>query len=125
MGFKTKRYHLLERKALGISEENFTKLTLGEEKEDSNVCEDSKMGKRLRGKIVIRVEENGEAYWIYPENCRAYYAGTFDAAYELMRNFSMGIKKNDLAKVKDNERQKVKTAYRYAVYAYAEDNELD
>lgn len=121
----TSAHKLLERRALGISEENFAKLIQGDAKEDSSVCDEADLGKRLRGRIVIRTEENGEAYWIYPDNCRAYYAGTFDAAYQLMKNYSLGIKKADLARVRNNERQRVKTAFRYAVYAYAEDNDID
>lgn len=117
-------HRLLERRALGITEENFAELVIGENKEDASVCEENKLGKRLRGRIVLRVEENGEAYWINPENCRAYYAGTHEAAYELMKRMSLGIKKGDLAKVGDNKRQKVKRAYRYVLYAYAEDNDL-
>lgn len=121
----TSAHRLLERRALGITEANFAKLIQGDVKEDSSICDESLIGERLSGRIVLRVEENGEAYWINPDNCRAYYAGTFDAAYALMRDLSTGIKKDDLAKVRNNERQRVKSAYRYAVYAYAEDNDLD
>ncbi|PKM91112.1 hypothetical protein CVU82_03595 [Candidatus Falkowbacteria bacterium HGW-Falkowbacteria-1] len=117
-------YNLLQRRALGISEENFAKLSLGENKDDTNICKDSVLNNRLKGRIVIRAEANGEAYWIYPENCRAYYTGTFDAAYKLMRDFSLGINKANLAKIRNNARQRIKQAFRYAVYAYAEDNSL-
>lgn len=115
-------YRLLQNRALGISENDFAKLELGETKEDSNVCKESVLGNRLKGRIVIRVESHGEAYWIYPENCRAYYTGTFDAAYKLMRDFSLGINKADLAKIRNNARQRIKQAFRYSVYAYAEEN---
>lgn len=116
---------LLERRALGINEENFAKLTISTEKEDPSICKESKMGKRLRGRIVLRVEKNGEAYWINPENCKAYYAGTHEASYELMKKMSLGIKKKDLAKVKNNKRQNIKTSYRYSLFAYAEDKDLN
>ncbi len=115
---------LLKRKALGINEENFSKLVMGENKDEPSVCEESALGKRLRGRIVLRVEENGEAYWILPTNCRAYYAGTFEASYELMKRFSLGIVKNDLAKIPDNKRQKMKTALRLSVYAHADNNDM-
>lgn len=118
-------HRLLKRRALGITEENFSKLELGENIDDLSVCDSSELGNSLKGRIVLRVEENGEAYWIYPENCRAYYAGTYEKAYGLMRDFSLGITKNNLAKIQDNKRQQVKTSFRYGVYAYAEDNDLD
>jgi len=115
---------LLRRRALGINEENFAKLTLGEEKDEASVCEESELGLRLKGRIVLRTEENGEAYWIYPENCRAYYAGTFEASYELMKKFSLGIAKRNLAKIRNNNRQKLKNAFRVSVYAHAEDENM-
>ena len=116
-------YSLLQRRALGINEENFAKLTIGEERNDENVCRFSSLGRRLKGRIVIRVQKHGEAYYIYPKNCRAYYTGTFDAAYQLMRKLSLGITKANLAHVRDNARQKAKRAFRHLVYAKAE--ELD
>jgi hypothetical protein len=115
---------LLRRRALGINEANFAKLILGEEKDDASVCEENELGSRLRGRIVLRTEENGEAYWILPTNCRAYYAGTYEASYELMKKFSLGIVKKTLAKIRNNNRQKMKNALRLAVYAHAEDNDM-
>jgi len=117
-------HRLLERRALGISEANFLKLTLGQTKDEASVCETSDLGKRLKGKIVLRTEAKGEAYWIYPVNCRAYYAGTHEVAYELMKKFSLGMKKETLAKIKNNARQDFKKAFRYTVYAYAQDNNV-
>jgi hypothetical protein len=117
-------HRLLERSALGINEENFAKLTQGTVKDEESVCETSDLGKRLKGRIVLRVEMNGEAWWIFPRNCRAYYVGTHEAAYELMRDFSLGVTKENLAKVRDTKRQKLKRAVRFSVYAYAEDNDI-
>lgn len=117
-------HRLLRNRALGINEDNFGKLIMGETREDESVCDSSYLGKRLRGRIVIRVEENGEAYWIYPENCRAYYVGTFEAAYELMKQMSLGITKANLAKIRNNKRQRVKNNFRYTLYAYAEDHDI-
>ncbi|MCF7819946.1 MAG: hypothetical protein K9M44_00540 [Candidatus Pacebacteria bacterium] len=118
-------HRLLERRALGINEVNFSKLELGSEANETNVCANSELASRLKGKIVLRVESHGEAYWINPNNCRAYYTGTYEAAYNLMKKMSLGIKKANLAKIKDNVRQKAKTAFRHSVYAYAAENEID
>jgi hypothetical protein len=118
-------HRLLERRALGINESNFSKLELGSEVDESNVCSNSVLADKLKGKIVLRVESHGEAYWINPNNCRAYYTGTYEAAYNLMKKMSLGIKKVNLAKIEDNVRQKTKTALRYSVYAYAAENEVD
>ena len=118
-------HRLLERRALGINEENFAKLVMGETRDDESVCETAELGERLKGRIVIRTEESGEAYWIYPENCRAYYVGTFDAAYKLMKKMSLGIIKANLAKVRNNKRQRIKSNFRVILYAYAEDNDVN
>ncbi len=118
-------HKLLERRALGINEENFSTLVIGGEDVESDVCNENKLGKRLKGRIVLRVEEKGKAYWINPVNCLAYYMGTHEAAYGLMKQKSLGIKKNDLARVKNNKRQKIKSSYRYSLFAYAEDKDVD
>jgi len=73
----------------------------------------------------LRTEKNGESFYILPTNCRAYYAGTFEASYQLMKQFSLGIAKKNLAKVPNNKRQKMKNALRLSVYAHAEDNDMD
>lgn len=117
-------HRLLERSALGINEENFALLVQGQEKDEASVCEENDLGKRLRGRIVLRVEKNGEAWWIFPRNCRAYYVGTHEAAYELMREFSLGINKQNLGKIRDTKRQALKKAVRYSVYQYAEENDV-
>ncbi len=117
-------HFLLERRALGINEEDFARLTLGTDRDEESVCDESELGEALKGRIVIRVDENGEAYWILPTNCRAYYVGTHDAAYELMKKFSLGLTKANLAKIANNKRQRAKRAYRHMVYAYAEDNDM-
>ena len=115
---------LLERRALGINEENFAGLDQGTEKDEPSVCGRNELATRLRGRIVLRVEMNGEAWWILPTNCRAYYVGTHEAAYELMRKFSLGIIKKNLARIPDTARQRLKRAIRFSVFAYAQENDV-
>ncbi len=118
-------HSLLERRALGINEENFALLVQGVEKGEESVCRTNELGTRLKGRIVLRVEKQGEAWWILPVNCRAYYVGTQEAAYNLMKRFSLGITKDNLARIPDTDRQKLKRAVRFSVYAYAEENGVD
>lgn len=115
---------LLERRALGINETDFATLAQGTEKNEASVCESNTLAQRLRGRIVLRVDKNGEAWWILPTNCRAYYVGTHEAAYELMKKFSLGITKQNLGKIRDTARQRLKRAVRFSVYAYAEENDV-
>lgn len=43
------------------------------------------------GKILLDVEKNGEAYYIYPNNKKAYYLGRPEDAFEIMRSLGLGI----------------------------------
>lgn len=51
------------------------------------------------GKILIDVEQNGEAYYIYPKNKKAYYLGRPSDAFKIMRELGLGITNSDLNKI--------------------------
>jgi len=57
---------------------------------------------RLKGRIVLQVEEHGEAYYFHPEH-GAQYLKDGEAAYEIMREYSLGITDNDLAQITSSE----------------------
>ena len=44
----------------------------------------------LRGKILLQVEENGEAWYVYPGNTKRYYLGRPADAFQVMRKLSLG-----------------------------------
>lgn len=50
----------------------------------------------LRGMILLQVEENGEAWYIYPKTDRRYYLGRPADAFDVMRNLGLGIKHDTL-----------------------------
>lgn len=50
------------------------------------------------GRIVLDVEQNGEAYYINPVDLRGYYLGRPDDAFNIMRNFGLGISNADLSR---------------------------
>lgn len=52
--------------------------------------------KRLLGRILIDVEKNGEAYYVYPKDKRAYFLGRPSDAFDLMRRLGKGITTRDL-----------------------------
>lgn len=47
---------------------------------------------KLKGKILIQVEENGEAWYVYPKNGHRYFLGRPKDAFEIMKNLSLGAK---------------------------------
>lgn len=54
---------------------------------------------RLSGRIVLQVEKNGEAWYIYPKNTEKIYLGRPQEAFEIMRFYSTGITNSDLNKI--------------------------
>ncbi len=52
---------------------------------------------RLLGYIVLDVERNGEAYYIYPNDAKAYYLGRPNDAFNVMRSLGLGISNEDLS----------------------------
>jgi len=54
---------------------------------------------RLSGKILLRVEVNGEAYYVNPDNLKMYYLGRPDDAFQIMREQGLGITNTDIRKI--------------------------
>lgn len=54
---------------------------------------------KLTGKILLQVEENGEAWYLYPNDQKRYYLGLPKDAFDLMRYFGVGITNSDLEKI--------------------------
>jgi hypothetical protein len=54
---------------------------------------------RLKGKIVIQVEKNGEAYYISPKTQEYYFLGRPEDAFQVMRQQGIGISNQNLYKI--------------------------
>lgn len=54
---------------------------------------------RVRGKILLQVEENGEAWYVYPVDAKRYYLGRPDDAFDIMRNLGLGITNQHLSEI--------------------------
>ena len=57
------------------------------------------MSQRLKGKILLQVENNGEAWYVSPKNEMRYFMGRPDDAFSLMREQGVGITNTDLYKI--------------------------
>ncbi len=119
-------YRLLRRRALGITNANLERIPEGVERSDSNRCTDpaNVMGRRLRGRILLQVEEHGEAWYVWPTNCRRYYVGTYDRAYQIMKKLSLGVTNRNLARIRNARRQRIKMNLRHYVHFVAEKNDM-
>jgi len=60
---------------------------------------DTALTKRLKGKILLQVEEKGEAWYINPTNEKKYFLGYPDDAFGIMRDLGLGITNADLEKI--------------------------
>ena len=79
-------FNLMRKLALGINNKNF----------------DSFKGKapaRLSGRILLKVEDSGKAYYVNPLDLKMYYLGRPDDAFNLMRNFGLGAKNSDIRQI--------------------------
>lgn len=57
------------------------------------------LGERMAGKILLQVEENGEAWYVDKKDYRRYYMRDGVTAYEMMRKFGLGISNEDIKKI--------------------------
>jgi len=57
------------------------------------------LGSSLSGKILLSVEENGEAWYVYPQNKKRYYLGRPDDAFHVMRELGLGISQMNFQKI--------------------------
>ena len=54
------------------------------------------LSNRLKGLILLQVEENGEAWYVYPDDINKYYLGRPADAFDIMRGLGLGISHNTL-----------------------------
>lgn len=80
-------YEMMRKFGLGINNTNLEKLQNG----------DRTLLNRLRGRIVLAVERNGEAYYINPQDDLVHYLKNGNEAYRIMREQGLGITNQDLA----------------------------
>jgi len=60
---------------------------------------DKKLTDRVKGKILLQVQDNGEAWYIDPITEKKYYFKDGNSAYQAMQAFGLGISNVDLAKI--------------------------
>ncbi len=68
------------------------------------VTADKKLSEKLKGRILLQVENNGEAWYVNPRDSKKYYMAGGQEAYEIMRNLGVGITNKDLEKIKTDKK---------------------
>lgn len=94
---------VMQKLGRGISNQNFANLTSGQ----------NDLFKRLSGQIVLQVESAGQAWYLDPVTQKPIYLGRPIDAWNLMRQKSMGISKQNLSKIKIGGRTVTKPARAY------------
>jgi len=58
---------------------------------------------RVKGYILLQVESFGEAWYVNPDNGTRYYMKDGETAYQMMREFGLGISNVDMAKLQSGD----------------------
>lgn len=70
---------------------------------DKLLSTDSRLVDRLIGRILLQVEDHGEAWYLDPTSKNRYYMKDGSTAYEMLRAFGLGITNADLDKLKNGD----------------------
>ncbi|OGF34461.1 hypothetical protein A2482_02130 [Candidatus Falkowbacteria bacterium RIFOXYC2_FULL_48_21] len=60
---------------------------------------DAKVIDKVKGKILIQVENHGEAWYVNPANNKKYYLGKPSDAFQIMKDLGIGITNKNLDKI--------------------------
>ncbi len=88
-------FTLMRELGLGISTKDLEKIPSNKEVYTG----DSALRSRLSGKILLQVESNGEAWYVYPKDLKRYYLGRPADAFAIMSDLGLGISQTDLAQI--------------------------
>jgi hypothetical protein len=91
MGRPGDAFSLMRNFGLGISEENFKEFS------------DSGVPTKYAGSILLRVEENGEAYYINPVDMKMNFLGRPSDAFFIMRDLALGISNDNIHMIEVGE----------------------
>lgn len=87
MGRPVDAFAMMRKFGLGINEINFAKF------------EKSGVPAKFSGRIFIRVEANGEAYYVNPVDMKMYYLNRPADAFRIMRELALGISNTNIRQI--------------------------
>ncbi len=98
-------FQVMRGTGLGITNNDLAKISVGDECPiympncDTPNTNDKNFANNYKGYIFLQVEENGEAWYVYPKDGKRYFLGTPENAFEIMRSKGWGINNNDFSKL--------------------------
>ncbi|MFZ4631925.1 MAG: hypothetical protein ACOYL8_01800 [Patescibacteria group bacterium] len=91
LGRAEEAYNVMRSVALGVSNANFTAI-------ENN----PRAWSQLAGRILLKAEDSGKAYYFDPSNLTLYFLGRPEDAYNVMRTRGLGITTADINKIAIN-----------------------
>lgn len=83
---------------------------LGVSNNDLGIFQKTKAPKRLSGKILLQVQDRGQAFYVNPLDLKLYFLGRPADAFYLMRSLALGISNKDLLKIEVSSLSKTTTS---------------
>lgn len=96
MGRPSDAFLLMRGMGMGISNANLAKIPV----EGDNAVGDKKLRDRLAGKVLLQVEENGEAWYVNPETKKRIFLGKPSDAFSIMKKLAIGVSNKNVVKLK-------------------------
>lgn len=106
--FDLKRYYLgrpqdafdiMRALGKGITNSDLEKIPFGDLVNKNSQKYTSDFAARQSGKILLQVQENGEAWYINPADLKRYYLGRPEDAFNIMRKLGLGITNVNIEKI--------------------------
>lgn len=91
-------YNIMRGLGLGITDADLARIPPS----DSSTTGDLTLRRRLSGRILLQVQQHGEAWYVHPVDLRRYYLGRPADAFALMSALGLGISAADLARIPIN-----------------------
>lgn len=96
-------YQMMRSFGLGITDANLSKIPSVASTTDmqnaKSICASNAFAKQQRGKILLQIQQHGEAWYVDPARCYRIYLKNGSEAYSIMKYLSLGIADSDLTKI--------------------------
>ena len=105
LGRPADAFHVMRELSLGVSNKDFDRFG-------------SYAPKKLAGKILLKTEDSGKAYYVSPDDLKMHYLGRPNDAFNIMRSLGLGVSDNSLRIVPMNKTQ-VSPTFTFNSVAYS------
>lgn len=75
-----------------------------EDEKNKIVKVDKVLSNKLSGKILLQVENKGQAWYVNPSDKKRYYMADGDQAYNIMKSLGIGLTNSDLQRMKTDKK---------------------